>query len=80
MPGGLILVMAMGAWRFVCGWGRRPLPHVTVMDTFLKAYYLTEEDTDKWIRDHYKVRSRSWSRAVHLRKGGGGAPSKCVGN
>jgi hypothetical protein len=34
----------------------RPLPHVLHMDTFLKAYYLTEEDTERWIREHYKVR------------------------
>ena len=27
------------------------------MDTFLKAYYLTEDDAERWLREHFKVRA-----------------------
>lgn len=30
----------------------RPIPDHDYVETYIKAYYLTEEDVEKWIQDH----------------------------
>jgi len=42
----------------------RPLPYVHYMDTFLKSYYLSEDDAEPWIHKYSRVR-----RAIVLRSG-----------
>lgn len=32
--------------------GIRPMPHREYVEIYVKAYYLTEADLEKWIREH----------------------------
>ena len=36
----------------------RPIPHVQFMDTYIKAYYLTEDEAENWIKEHREYNSK----------------------
>ena len=36
----------------------RPIPHVQFMDTYIKAYYLTEDEAENWIKEHREYNAK----------------------
>lgn len=38
--------------------GIRPMPHKEYVEAYVKAYYLTETDLEKWIREHSEYSSK----------------------
>lgn len=37
----------------------KPIPDHDYVETYIKAYYLTESDMEKWIQEH-RVRIHTW--------------------
>lgn len=36
----------------------RPIPHLQFMDTYIKAYYLTEDEAENWIKEHREYNAK----------------------
>lgn len=36
----------------------RPIPHLQFMDAYIKAYYLTEDEAENWIKEHREYSSK----------------------
>ena len=35
-----------------CYHGNRPLPHHQLVEDYVKAYYVPDEEAEKWLKDH----------------------------
>ena len=35
-----------------CYHGNRPIPHHQLVEDYVKAYYVPDEEAEKWLKDH----------------------------
>lgn len=47
----------------------RPIPDKEFVETYIKAYYLTENDMERWIKEH-RVRTERWCLSLGRSRAG----------